>query len=62
MPEKVDRLSDLGVTKLRTTCPFACIAKKQETKKLHNSQFYGIFWRRQSQSMVGAPGLEPGTR
>jgi hypothetical protein len=34
--EKVDRLSDLGVTKLWTTCPFRCIAKKQETKKLHN--------------------------
>jgi hypothetical protein len=34
MPEKLDPLSDLDVTKLRTTCPNSCSAKKQETKKL----------------------------
>ena len=62
MSEKVDRLGDLGVTKLRTACPFGCIAKKQETKKMHNSQFYWEVLRIQSQPMVGAPGPEPGTR
>jgi hypothetical protein len=34
MPEKVDRLSDLGVTKLRTTYPKGGASKNQETKNL----------------------------
>ena len=33
MPEKLDPLSDLDVTKLRPACPFGCVAKKQETKE-----------------------------
>ena len=43
-PEKVDPLSDLGVTKLRAGCPIGCSAKKQETKELIKSlDFMGYF-------------------
>jgi hypothetical protein len=34
MPEKVDAVCDLGVTKPRATAATGCDNKKQETKKL----------------------------
>jgi hypothetical protein len=44
--EKVDRLSDLDVTKIRITCPFSCIDKKVRNQKPHNLRFYWNVLRR----------------
>ena len=42
-PEKVDRLSDLGVTKQRTACPIGCVAKNKKQNNLQNSHVCPIF-------------------